>query len=666
MKHTGTGRVATPGARPVGPAAPGARTPGVGTPGVGTPGVGTPGPAAPGAGGAGAADRPVPGRLASRPVTGELAAAAGFLAAGLAATWPRISYLATGQVPSKSDEGQYVWGLGWMAHQVTHLGNPWFTRAMAAPVGTYLGFHTLMPLPGLLMTPVTLAFGAVFSFNLLCVIAPGLGCYAMYRAARMWLPSRAGAIAAAAFFGLSANLTWRSWYHVNVALGAIFLPLALEAAVRLRRQPGRPQAVILGLVVGASALVDQIAAVMAAFVVAAALLPWLARGPAARKRKLALTAVAALVGIAVASPQLAAMAEQLRAGAASLGSGQLAHSYVRYGVGLPQLFGPSPRVAAFGLKSLGSAYYDGRTGEGVSTFGLALTALALLGLALRRRQRASWLLALGWIACAALALGPTVWIGTREYVPLAGTSGGYRLSEIMPYTWFVRIPGLGNFREAARFTLLGMVPAALLAGSAVDWLRRHARPRPAGGLALGVLTPGLLVLGLLALGVLEAGWTGDLSSTPAAQRVAAVSARLPAVDRPIAADHSDSIVVDVPYGLWGGTGLYGDWLRPQALALAAADGHPRGEAYISRVPAPVSAAIKRHPFYARLVDTQNRAASSAAGLAAARADARRMGIGWVLVWRRSPRVARYLTETGFRFDYRADGVSVYRPASPAP
>jgi hypothetical protein len=77
---------------------------------------------------------------------------------------------------------------------------------------------------------------------------------------------------------------------------------------------------------------------------------------------------------------------------------------------------------------------------------------------------------------------------------------------------------------------------------------------------------------------------------------------------------------------------------------------------------PVSAAIKRHPFYARLVDTQHGAANSAADLAAARADARRMGIGWVLVWHRRPGVVRYLTETGFRFDYRADGVSVYRPA----
>jgi hypothetical protein len=346
------------------------------------------------------------------------------------------------------------------------------------------------------------------------------------------------------------------------------------------------------------------------------------------------------------------MGEQWHAGAASLGSRGLASSYVRYAVGLPQLFGPSPRVAAFGLKSLGSVYYNGQIGEGVSTFGLVLTAFAALGLALLWRRPGSWLLALGWIACAALALGPVLWIGTREYVPLPEASGGFRLSGVMPFTWFVRLPGLGNFREAARFTLLGTVPAALLAGSAVDWLRRHAQP----------LLVGVLAIGIIPLGLLEAGWTGNLSITPTAQRVPVALARLPAVDRPIAADHSDSIVVDVPYGLWGGTALYGDWLRPQALALATADGHPRGEAYISRVPAPVSAAIKRHPFYARLVGTQYGAANSAADLAAARADARRMGIGWVLVWQRLPGVVRYLTETGFRFDYRADGVSVYRPA----
>ena len=217
---------------------------------------------------------------------------------------------------------------------------------------------------------------------------------------------------------------------------------------------------------------------------------------------------------------------------------------------------------------------------------------------------------------------------------------------VMPYTWFARLPVLGDLREANRFTLLGMIPAALLAASAVTWLWRHAR---------------LLAVGVLVLGVLEAGWPGNLPVTPPGQRISPVAAALPALDRPIAADHSRSIVVDAPFGLWGGTGLYGSWLAPQVLALALAteDGHPRAVAYVAAVPVPVSRAIQSHPFYADLVRSQNGQANSAAQLAAARGDAHRIGVGWVLLWWYIPSVALYLADTGFRFSYRCDGVSVY-------
>jgi hypothetical protein len=52
---------------------------------------------------------------------------------------------------------------------------------------------------------------------------------------------------------------------------------------------------------------------------------------------------------------------------------------------------------------------------------------------------------------------------------------------------------------------------------------------------------------------------------------------------------------------------------------------------------------------------------SAAELAASRRDLRHLGIGWALVWQTSNHVViGYLTATGFRFSYRADGVAVYR------
>jgi hypothetical protein len=88
--------------------------------------------------------------------------------------------------------------------------------------------------------------------------------------------------------------------------------------------------------------------------------------------------------------------------------------------------------------------------------------------------------------------------------------------------------------------------------------------------------------------------------------------------------------------------------------------------YISRVPLPTIEGIERHPFYARLVAIQRREHNTPADWAAARADARRLHIGWVLVWRwpanhsRAAAMLRYLRSVGFRPDYTANGVAVYR------
>jgi hypothetical protein len=88
------------------------------------------------------------------------------------------------------------------------------------------------------------------------------------------------------------------------------------------------------------------------------------------------------------------------------------------------------------------------------------------------------------------------------------------------------------------------------------------------------------------------------------------------------------------------------------------------------VPGVTIARIKKHPFYTVMVRCQSWIPgkpvvvhASPAKLAAARRDAQRMGIGWVLVWTNNPVVVRYLTDIGFRLDYRADGVAVYRPAT---
>jgi hypothetical protein len=637
-----------------------------------------------------------PGRLRRvirGPVPRHLALLLSFIAAGAAVTWapgphrPLVGYLFGGYLPETRDTASYVWGFWWVAHQVTHLGNPWFTPLMAAPAGVDLGFHTLMPLPGLLFTPLTLAFGPAFSYNLMVAILPGLLCYATYRAARLWLRSATGAVAAGVFFGLSSMLTQQTWYHLNIAFGALFLPLALEASVRLRRSAAgtgggrRRQAIILGLVMAAAALTDQESSILAAIVVALVLLPWLVRRPS--WATLWPVLLAGAVGAVVATPQIVAMVQEIGVGGLSISQQLLAVSYKQYGIGLPGMFTPTPRVANFGLQALAGPFLHGRDNEGMPMFGTVLTVLAILGLIAARKRRSAWLLGVLWAGCAALALGTSLWIGKHQYLPLASVWNGVRVSDVMPYTWFVRLPGLSSFREADRLAILGLLPAALLAGAAVDWLRYHARPL-------------IALVGVAAL--LEAGYGGSTA-------VGTMRTAYPQVDSKIAADHGNSIVVDIPFGLRGGIPVDGVPFFAKALVMATEDGHPRSIAYTSRVPDPTIDATNSHPFYAGLISVEHLiprscpygvpgqadylnncphpygvvprmtlpmdqdAYLSPADIAAARRDVAGMDIGWAVVWKRNTSISDfvrpYLLAVGFHFDYRSpakgrDAVLVFK------
>jgi hypothetical protein len=482
--------------------------------------------------------------------------------------------------------------------------------------------------------------------------------------------SQTAAIAAGAFFGLSSMIAYQSWYLVNLPAGELFIPLALEAAVRLRRRPGWRLAAVLGVIVGAALLTDQESAILVAIVAVLALLPWVVTGPRrqlpARIRAVSLAAgVAVVVGI----PQIIAMAQQVAARGASVPATSLATSYNSYGVGLLGLFAPSPNAARFGLTRLASEYYYHgivyhhvgpheivTSNEGTPMFGLVLTVLGLCGLVLSWRRLHAWLLGLLWLAAAALSLGPVLWIGvSHEYVPFAEMFHGVRVSAILPYTLFVQIPGMSSFREADRLAILGLLAAALLAGSAVDWLRYHVRPAAAAGAAIAVV---------LAVSVPELGWSGNPPAQvmPGSLQKGTMPTTMPRLDGPIAADRSRSIVVDFPFGLRGGVPDYGPPFAPEAQVLATADGHPIADGFLSRVPAPTIRGLNCHPFYLGMINIWHQVRNPLPLVHAAYWDAARMHVGWVIVWpSRLPRsINGYLEHTGFRRAYQVGPVSVYR------
>jgi hypothetical protein len=240
-------------------------------------------------------------------------------------------------------------------------------------------------------------------------------------------------------------------------------------------------------------------------------------------------------------------------------------------------------------------------------------------------------------------------------VPLAEIFHGVRVSAIMPYTLFVQIPGMSSFREADRLAILGLLAAALLAGSAVDWLRYHVKPTVAAVAAIAVV---------LAISVPDLGWSGNppVQVMPKSLQKGTMPTTMPRLDGPIAADHSRSIVVDFPFGLRGGIPDYGPPFAPEAQVLATADGHPIADGFLSRLPAPTIEGMNKHPFYVGLINIWHQKRNPLSLVHAAYWDAKRMRVGWVIVWpSRLPRsIQGYLEHTGFRLAYSVDHVHVWR------
>jgi hypothetical protein len=612
-----------------------------------------------------------------------------YIGAGIGATWPRFTYLANSKLPRTTDVASFVWGFWWIAHTVTHLSNPFFTKLMAAPVGIQLGFSTLMPLAGYVMTPVTLLWGPSAAFTSLSLIAPGLLCYAMYRAARLWL-NQPGSIAAGAIFGLSSMLMWQNWYHLNIALGIIFLPLTIEAAVRLRRSQKIAPAVWLGIAIGAAVMTSQEGAAIAVLLAAVLIVPWmigkLFNDRACLRRALVPLGIGAVVALVVAGPQLIAMAQQYLSGGATVPVGTLAVNYTQFGVPLQTLFSPSPRVGFFGLHSLPSGYtFDAaiqggasvQPAEGLPTFGIVASVLAAIGVVIGWRKRTTWWFLLLWAGCALLALGTSLTIGSsclvnqaapgelygrscHQYLPLkshihwvlVSHSGRaaweqVRVSDLMPYTWLVRIPWLSGLREADRFAIVGMIGLALLAGIVVQWISRRR---------LRFAIPLLIIV--LGLGILEAGWAGGTDGPPFTP-TEAMPTTMPLLDAKLAADHSNSIVLDVPFGLRGGLSLIGSPISERSLLLATSDGHPRAVSYTAWVSRTTINEIMAHPFYRYLMEYQNATSyPTPAQLKVAAADLKTLNIGWVIEWdnlwrenhpaQRLGKLQAYLRELGFR------------------
>ena len=131
------------------------------------------------------------------------------------------------------DADQFAWFFRYDATAVAHLRLPaLITSGMNAPQGISLMWNTAMPLPGVLLAPLTLLAGPQASLTVLMTLGFAGSAVSMFGAARRWGASTAAAGLAGLVYGFSPALIQSSAGHYDLQF-AVLPPLIVDAALRL-------------------------------------------------------------------------------------------------------------------------------------------------------------------------------------------------------------------------------------------------------------------------------------------------------------------------------------------------------------------------------------------------------------------------------------------------
>jgi hypothetical protein len=162
-------------------------------------------------------------------------------------------------VGSTTDPPQLSWFLRWTPYALGHLRNPLLSDRLDVPTGVNLMWNTLMPLPGVLLWPITVTFGPLFSLTLLATLAPALSAFSAYVALRRLVGSPPASVAGGLLYGFSPYVMAESHGHANAAL-AVIPPLMVivldEVLVRQRGSVWRCGA-LLGALAAAQLLMSE-------------------------------------------------------------------------------------------------------------------------------------------------------------------------------------------------------------------------------------------------------------------------------------------------------------------------------------------------------------------------------------------------------------------------
>lgn len=205
-------------------------------------------------------------------------------------------------VGGPGDPPFFMWMLRWLPHALAHGDNPLFTHHINFPDGVNLMWNTAVPLPALLLSPLTLAVGPIFAYNVLVTSAVALSGCGAYVMLRRYVAARPAAFAGALLYGFSPYVFAHANEHPNLAFALVppllFLVLD-EILVRQEHSPVRT-GLLLGVLTFSQLLISEEVLATQALVAAAGLAILMVLHPGAVRTRLRHAATALGVGLITA------------------------------------------------------------------------------------------------------------------------------------------------------------------------------------------------------------------------------------------------------------------------------------------------------------------------------------------------------------------------------
>jgi hypothetical protein len=170
-----------------------------------------------------------------------------FLALTVAMTWPLVIEFTSSLPAGSGDVRQNFWNFWWWKKSLLGLQqHPYWTQYLFFPTGVSLIFYTHSSFNMLLALPITVLLGPAAAYNFCVLFAltlAGWGAYLLVR--EITGDARAGMLAGLVFSYFPQHIE-QTLEHLNL-FSIEFIPLALLYFLRVCRQGGRKNAVLLGV-----------------------------------------------------------------------------------------------------------------------------------------------------------------------------------------------------------------------------------------------------------------------------------------------------------------------------------------------------------------------------------------------------------------------------------